>query len=520
MAFPTPDRFKELIPNVNGSLCDKFVSSLGLPRAVHELVSSIIGDDAKLTQEFIDAICAAGCAGTGTGGDGDGTTLLPPTSVMATDGDHSDKVRVTWPGASGATSYLVYRNTVNSSATAAFLAEVVSTNFEDVTAEIGTTYYYWVKSKNPTQTSAFSVSDSGFRAAVLDTITDLAASQGFEPAFDSIMYIRLVFTPPAGAEQYDFYRNTVNDFSSAQLLDEDRSPFDNTDTLNVCPVLPCSGNVFIDNGGELVYLLPIATANQYTRYYFWVRARKVTMPAISAPSNSAPGWAVGFGDGVPPVGSESLVSGSELTINGGINEAWIVLFGGGAGGAGGSLSFGGGGAGGAATIWGKMSVAGGVGKFRVRSVPVAGLIGGTASTNGDDGYETLLEYSADGNPLNYVAVMTCDVPLGGLFNGGGGGAGGAGASGSTTVDITDPVIKDGRDGKPGSGFHGGRSGYNFGGLSHPAVRYFSDGNGSARPVVSDFNRTGSGSDADTALGTRSIGVDPLVGSAVFCWRTV
>lgn len=512
-----PSDFEALIPSVNGSFCKRFVDSLSLPKITYEQVASIWNEDGTFTEDFVASLCA--CAVGADGGDGGtGTTLQPPAGVMATDGDHSDKVRVTWSGASGATSYLVYRNTVNSSVTAQFLQEVTSTAFDDVTAEIGTTYFYWVKSKNATETSAFSASDSGFRAEVLDAITDLSASQGFHIGLSNeSMRVRLVFTPPTGAEQFDFYRNTVDNFATAQLIDSNRAPFDNSATLNTCPVLPCTQNTFINNDGELVYWHPIpdSIGTKFATYYYWVRARKVTMPAISPPSNSAQGWAVGFGDGIPPLSAEQINSGSETTVASGLTEAWLVLFGGGAGGAGGSTTAGGGGAGGPATIWGKMTVVPGS-KFRVRSVPTSGLIGGAPSNDGDDGYETLLEYTADGNPSNYVAVMTCSPAEGGKFAGGGGGAGGIGGVGSASGSIINAVVKNGIAGKAGSGATGGRSGYRFGSYRLPPVRLFPENN--PRAVVADFSCTGSGSDADVSGLNRGAGVDPLTGRAVLAWR--
>jgi hypothetical protein len=89
-----------------------------------------------------------------------------PTNVAATDGTLSDRVRVTWTASTGALAYDVYRSTTNSSASATVIgANVAATTFDDLTAVAGTTYYYFVKAKNAKGASAFSTSNSGFRAA-------------------------------------------------------------------------------------------------------------------------------------------------------------------------------------------------------------------------------------------------------------------------------------------------------------------------------------------------------------------
>ncbi len=42
----------------------------------------------------------------------------PPTNVTASNGTFCDRVQVTWNASAGATSYQVFRSTVNSTATA------------------------------------------------------------------------------------------------------------------------------------------------------------------------------------------------------------------------------------------------------------------------------------------------------------------------------------------------------------------------------------------------------------------
>jgi formylglycine-generating enzyme required for sulfatase activity/PKD repeat protein len=87
-----------------------------------------------------------------------------PTGVSATDGTSTDYVRITWSAASGATSYKVFRNTVNDSGSASQIGSPPGTSYDDVTAVQGTTYWYWVKATNVNGDSGFSAPDTGSRA--------------------------------------------------------------------------------------------------------------------------------------------------------------------------------------------------------------------------------------------------------------------------------------------------------------------------------------------------------------------
>lgn len=93
----------------------------------------------------------------------EGRTICP-FIVQASKGIYPDKVRVNWSSSEGATSYEVWRHTSNNSSLAAQIASSINTNsFNDTSAAIGTTYYYWIKAQNSNGTSRLTSSDSGYR---------------------------------------------------------------------------------------------------------------------------------------------------------------------------------------------------------------------------------------------------------------------------------------------------------------------------------------------------------------------
>jgi hypothetical protein len=92
---------------------------------------------------------------------------VAPSGVSATKGTYQEKVSVTWTAAGNATSYQVWRNTVNDSSSAVkFSTEPTAANYDDTSATAGTLYYYWVKSKNASGVSSFSSYDTGYAMGV------------------------------------------------------------------------------------------------------------------------------------------------------------------------------------------------------------------------------------------------------------------------------------------------------------------------------------------------------------------
>jgi cytochrome c peroxidase len=93
------------------------------------------------------------------------TGLSIPTGVIASDGKYTNKIRVEWDTIRGATTYRVFRNTTNDSATATSIGTTPANTFLDSTAAINQTFFYWVKAENGAITSDFSASDQGLRAS-------------------------------------------------------------------------------------------------------------------------------------------------------------------------------------------------------------------------------------------------------------------------------------------------------------------------------------------------------------------
>lgn len=93
-----------------------------------------------------------------------GNSLTAPTGVTASDGSYSTKVGINWDAIRGATTYRIYRNTINDTGGAVSVGTTVQAVFFDTTAVAGQTYFYWVASENGGTASALSAPDTGFRA--------------------------------------------------------------------------------------------------------------------------------------------------------------------------------------------------------------------------------------------------------------------------------------------------------------------------------------------------------------------
>jgi formylglycine-generating enzyme required for sulfatase activity/fibronectin type 3 domain-containing protein/PKD repeat protein len=136
-----------------------------------------------------------------------------PTGVTASDGTYTDHVAVSWNAVSGATSYKVFRNTVNNSGSASQISTPSGTGFDDSTAVAGTTYYYWVKSSNVAGDSvAFGGPDTGFARLCSTPPSPTASAPPVAGSGQSYIVSWTATSPP---NSYEIQEATNSGFSGA-----------------------------------------------------------------------------------------------------------------------------------------------------------------------------------------------------------------------------------------------------------------------------------------------------------------
>jgi cytochrome c peroxidase len=91
-------------------------------------------------------------------------TIPAPTGVIASDSAYGLKVGIIWDAVFGASTYRIYRNTVNDSSSAAEIGSTAANYFYDTTATPGQTYFYWVRGERDSNLSSFSSPDQGTAA--------------------------------------------------------------------------------------------------------------------------------------------------------------------------------------------------------------------------------------------------------------------------------------------------------------------------------------------------------------------
>ena len=101
-----------------------------------------------------------------------------------------------WTASAGAAEYHIWRNTVNLPGSATEIGTDDQSPFDDMTAEPGTIYYYWVEATNQCGSSGFSASDPGWAESSQYGLGDLNCS-GTVDAFDIDPFV-LALTDPAG----------------------------------------------------------------------------------------------------------------------------------------------------------------------------------------------------------------------------------------------------------------------------------------------------------------------------------
>jgi len=128
-----------------------------------------------------------------------------PLNVIATNGEFTDKVSVTWIAIQPNVEYYIYRSGL-------LLGTTRATSFDDTTAIPGTPYYYNVKAKN---TVGFSTNNDynqiGWRK--LEAPKNLNATDAL---YES--QINLTWSSSFGATAYKIFRSTEFNTSSMQLI--------------------------------------------------------------------------------------------------------------------------------------------------------------------------------------------------------------------------------------------------------------------------------------------------------------
>jgi len=152
-----------------------------------------------------------------------GTAPTAPTGVSATDGTYAYKVRVTWSSVSGATSYTVYRAT-SSGGTKSTIGSISNTTYDDTSASVGTTYYYWVKASNSYGTSDYSSYNTGSRAGTAPSApTNVSASD--DTYTDRV---RVTWNASSGATSYKVYRATSSGGTKTTMGSTSSTTYDDT----------------------------------------------------------------------------------------------------------------------------------------------------------------------------------------------------------------------------------------------------------------------------------------------------
>ncbi|MDA0660367.1 MAG: hypothetical protein O3C60_16215 [Planctomycetota bacterium] len=140
--------------------------------------------------------------------------ILPPSGIVASDGTFHDKIQIDWTASLGATSYRIWRNTINDPATATQLsAHVMDTTYDDTPPVTHQTYFYWISANDAIGTSEFSASDVGLQYGVPLTPSDVVVSDN--AYHDGVL---LNWQPTLGATHYEVWRSTTNDTASATKL--------------------------------------------------------------------------------------------------------------------------------------------------------------------------------------------------------------------------------------------------------------------------------------------------------------
>lgn len=215
--------------------------------------------------------------------------LLPPSTIQISGIENKTDITLSWPLATGAESYQIYRSELDDPLLADLIWEGAERTFADVQAIPGRTYRYWVRSLWRGAFSQFSSAAEGMRG--MRPATGLSATRG-----DYSRLIVLEWDASSGATEYVVMRGTSDVFEEAeeisvveQTIFEDLSASNGQDYFYW--VIPRSAN---SSGTQGSFALGFSSEYQPD---LW----------LQAPNGSSRGLGVINSSGV---GQDVLVSGS------------------------------------------------------------------------------------------------------------------------------------------------------------------------------------------------------------------
>jgi hypothetical protein len=162
---------------------------------------------------WVKATNSCGASGFSAGSFGWASTAPAKPTVTASYGTYADRINVSWNAVAGATAYVLYRNTSNTTTDATQLVSTTGVNYTDTTAASCTPYWYWVAANNLSGSSDVSSPARGFAGTVPGvpaglTVTDAGPANG----------LSLAWNPVPGAVGYAVWRSPSSNPANRQLL--------------------------------------------------------------------------------------------------------------------------------------------------------------------------------------------------------------------------------------------------------------------------------------------------------------
>ncbi len=167
-----------------------------------------------------------------------GQIFDPPSTIQATQGTYTDRIRITWEDVPGVFSYRIYRSTEANPHLRVVVGTQSGMTFSDYSARPSVRYLYWVKAQDSAGGNGdFSPSAAGYLhlSRLGSPVVALAGSEdGVRVTWDEVL----------GAEEYAVYRSSSADTTTARVL-----------------TAGWLTNSFLDESGV-----------PGVRYYYWVKA--------------------------------------------------------------------------------------------------------------------------------------------------------------------------------------------------------------------------------------------------------